>query len=192
MKTIAALVALFAAATSAFADVKIPTIIGDRMVLQRDKAVPIWGWAEAGEAVTVEFAGQKKSATAGADGAWKVVLDPMPASAEGRALTITGKNTIALKDILVGEVWLCSGQSNMQFDLKQCTEADLEVMTAKYPTLRLISVPQVASQKPLTTFKGQWDACTPETTTTFSKIEFFFDRQLHLTLDVPMGLIDNS
>lgn len=192
MKSIAALLALLASSTPLFADVKIPTVIGDRMVLQRDKTVPIWGWAEAGESVTVEFAGQKKTATAGPDGGWKVALDPMPASAEGRVLTIAGKNTIALRDVLVGEVWVCSGQSNMQWNVNQSTEADLEALTAKYPNLRLISVPQVASQKPLTHFKGQWEACTPETAAQFSGVGYFFGRQLHLTLGVPVGLIDNS
>jgi sialate O-acetylesterase len=192
MKATAVLLALLAAASSAAADVKIPTILGDRMVLQRDKSVPVWGSAEAGEAVTVDFAGQKKTATAGADGAWRVVLDPMPASAEGRVLTIAGKNTIALKDVLVGEVWVCSGQSNMQWELHQSTEADLEVLTAKYPALRMISVPQVASQKPLTEFKGQWEACTPEVAKRFSAVGYFFGRQLHQTLGIPIGLIDNS
>ncbi|HYE97355.1 MAG TPA: sialate O-acetylesterase [Planctomycetota bacterium] len=190
----AALVLLFATvlASTAVADVKVPTVISDRMVLQRDKPVPVWGWADPGEAVTVEFAGQKKTATAGPDGAWKVALDPMPASAEGRAMSIAGKNRIELQDVLVGEVWLCSGQSNMQWSVSQCAEADLEIAAGKHPLIRLITVPQVASQKPLTEFKGQWEACTPQTVGSFSAVGYSFGRQLHLTLGVPVGLIDNS
>jgi sialate O-acetylesterase len=186
------LLSLLAAALPLLADVKVPTIIGDRMVLQRDKAVPIWGTAEAGESVSVAFAGQKKTATAGADGAWKVTLDPLAASAEGRDLVIQGKNTLTLREVLVGEVWVCSGQSNMQWSVSQSTEADLEILTAKFPLIRLISVPQVASQKPLTEFKGQWEACTPQTVGQFSGVGYFFGRVLHQALGIPIGLIDNS
>lgn len=183
---------LLATAATALADVKVPTVIGDRMVLQRDLAAPIWGWAAPGEEVSVEFAGQKKAAVAGADGAWKVKLDPLPASAEGRTLTIRGKNVLELKDVLVGEVWLCSGQSNMQFDVAQSYEAELVMAAAKYPRIRMISVPQVASQKPLTEFKGQWEAVSPATVGRFSGVGYFFGRRIHEIIDIPVGLIDNS
>ena len=107
-------------------------------------------------------------------------------------MTISGKNRIELSDILVGEVWLCSGQSNMQWSVSQSSEADLEIAAANHPRIRLISVPQVASQTPLTAFKGQWEACSPQTVGSFSAVGYSFGRQLHRTLGVPIGLIDNS
>jgi sialate O-acetylesterase len=179
-------------AAPAFADVKVPTIIGDRMVLQRDKTVPIWGWADPGESVSVEFAGQTVSSAAGGDGAWRVQLAPLAASADGRTLIVRGKNRLEFQDVLVGEVWVCSGQSNMQWSVSQSNDADLETATAKYPLIRLISVPQAASQKPLNEFKGRWEACSPETVGSFSGVGYYFGRQLHQTLGIPIGLIDNA
>ena len=99
------------------ADVKLPPVIGSGMVLQREMAVPVWGWAEAGEEVTVSFAGQTKKTKAGNDGKWTVSLDPLKANGNGSALTVTGKNKITLENVLVGEVWICSGQSNMEWSV---------------------------------------------------------------------------
>src|SRR5206468_9038251 len=107
-------------------------------------------------------------------------------------LPITGKNKLAVDDVLVGEVWICSGQSNMQWEVKQANDGDLETKTAKFPKIRLISVPQVGTQEPQDDFKGKWEVCTPETAATFSAVGYFFGRQLHQTLDVPIGLIDDA
>ena len=122
------------------ADVVLPDVISDAMVLQREQPVPIWGKAEPGEAVTVSFAGQTKKTTADKDGQWRVTLDPMRASATPAVLIIAGKNRIELKDILVGEVWLVSGQSNMQLILSQTANGEAVIAAANHPLLRLFNV----------------------------------------------------
>ncbi len=181
------------AATGLQAGLKLPAIIGDHMVLQRDLANPIWGWADPGADVTVAIAGQTHQAKAGEDGKWKVALTPLPVSREALSMTISSKDeTLTLSDILVGEVWICSGQSNMQWSVKQSDDPDLEIATANYPNIRLITVPLVGTQEKQDDFKGQWDPCTPETVGDFSGVGYFFGRQLHQTLDVPIGLIDNA
>jgi sialate O-acetylesterase len=190
--TILVLVALSSAGTLR-AELKLPAIIGDHMVLQQKQANPIWGWDTPGTTVTVTFAGQEKSAVASAgSGKWVVKLDPLPANAEPAVLTIKGTSERAVQDVLVGEVWICSGQSNMQWDLRQSDDGDLDALTAKLPQLRLISVPQVGTQDLKDDFQGAWAACTPETAPTFSAVGYYFGRQLHETLDVPVGLIDNA
>jgi sialate O-acetylesterase len=173
------------------ADVKVPAIIGSHMVLQRDQKDRVWGWAEPGEEITVAINGQSKTAQAGADGSWQVVLDPMPAGGP-HTMSIKGQNAITLDDILVGEVWICSGQSNMQWPVAASNDADLEIATAKYPRIRLISVPQVGTQEPQKDFRGEWRVCRPETVGGFSAVGYFFGRELHQILDVPIGLIDNA
>lgn len=179
-------------ACAARAELKLPAIFGDNMVLQQKLANPVWGWDAPGTQVTVKFAGQTKQASAGADGKWTVKLDPLPANAEPAAMQIAGSSARELKNILVGEVWVCSGQSNMQWDVNSSWDADLEKLTAKHPKIRLISVPQVGTQELQTDFKGQWDECTPQTVGQFSAVGFSFGRVLHQALDVPVGLIDNA
>lgn len=174
------------------AELKLPAIIGDQMVLQQQQADPIWGWDTPGTTVTVNFAGQAKSATADQDGKWTVKLDPMPANATPQVMTIKGSSERTLQNILIGEVWMCSGQSNMQFSLSGDWNGDIEALGGSLPAVRLISVPQVGTQQPQTDFKGAWAACTPETTREFSAVGFFFGRYLHQILGVPVGLIDNS
>lgn len=179
--------------SAAHAELRLPAIIGDHMVLQRNQANPIWGWDAPGTTVTVSFAGQTHSAVASdGTGRWSVKLNPLPANAEPSVLTIKGTNEKAVQDVLVGEVWICSGQSNMQWELRQSDDGDLEALTAKLPRLRLISVPQVGTQELKDDFQGAWTSCTPETAATFSGVGYFFGRQLLETLDVPVGLIDNA
>jgi sialate O-acetylesterase len=172
-------------------DVKLPAIFGSHMVLQRGQNDRVWGWADAGEEVTVRFNGQSKTTKAGADGKWTITLDPMPAGGPF-AMTVEGKNTVALDDVLVGEVWICSGQSNMQLAVSEANDGDLEARTAKYPEIRLITVPQVGTQEPQEDFKGRWEVCTPDSVKSFSAVGYFFGRQLYQTLGVPIGLIDDS
>ncbi|UUO08266.1 sialate O-acetylesterase [Blastopirellula sp. J2-11] len=173
------------------AEVQVPALFTDHMVLQRDLPVVVWGTAAKGEEVAVSVASLEGKTTADADGHWKVKLGELPAGGPHR-LVIQGKNEIAIEDVLVGEVWVCSGQSNMQWPIDRAIDADLEVMTAKLPQLRLITVPNVAAQSPKSDFNGKWEVCTPETVKGFSAVGYFFGRQLQQTLDVPVGLIDNS
>jgi sialate O-acetylesterase len=184
--------ALALGANSATAEVKVPALFTPHMVLQQNQADRVWGWADPGEEVTVAFADQKKTAKADDKGAWSVTLDPLKASAEPRTLTIRGKNTIEIGDVLVGEVWVCSGQSNMQWDVNLANDPDLESLAASFPQIRLISVPQIGTQETRNDFQGAWAVCTPETVRGFSAVGFFFGRQLHQTLGVPVGLIDNA
>ncbi len=188
----AAILASIILAPAAMAELKLPAVIGDHMVLQQKQANPIWGWDAPGTRVTVTIADQSKSAEAGDDGKWTVKLDPMPANAEPAVLTIEGTSKRELQDVLVGEVWMCSGQSNMGFNVGGDWKADVETLASNHPNLRLISVPQVGTQELKTDFNGRWEASTPETCRNFSAVGFFFGRYLHEILDVPVGLIDNA
>lgn len=184
---------LFASGGIASAGLKLPAMIGHHMVLQRDIENPIWGWADPGADVTVVMEGQSLQAKADEQGRWVVKLAPMTGSHYAMRMTIqSGAKQIVLSNIVVGEVWVCSGQSNMQFAVDQAYDADLEVATANYPNIRLITVPQTGTQEVQDDFKGQWDMCTPETVGQFSAVGYYFGRQLHETLGVPIGLIDNS
>lgn len=187
------LIALAAAAMApaARADVTLPNIFSDHMVLQRDLKDPVWGWAEPGEEITVSIAGQTHETKAGEDGSWRVVLDPMPAGGP-HALAVKGKNEVKFHDVLVGEVWICSGQSNMQWSVDISNDPDLEALSASYPNIRFVSVPQVGTQEERKNFDGKWEACTPETVKQFSAVGYFFGRQLYQTIGVPIGLIDNA
>jgi sialate O-acetylesterase len=186
-----AAVAGFGRAVPARADVKLPNIFGDHMVLQRDQPDKVWGWAEPGEEVKVSIGDQSKSTKAGADGSWSVMLDPLPVGGP-HELKIQGKNSVTFKDVLIGEVWICSGQSNMQWDVASANDGDLEAKAADFPKIRLISVPQVGTQEPQKDFSGKWEVCSPKTAPSFSAVGYFFGRQLYRTLKVPIGLIDDS
>jgi len=177
---------------TARADVRLPKIIGDHMVVQQGMAVPIWGWADPGEKVTVTFGDCRKSATADADGKWMVKLDAMEAGGPARAMTVEGKNTITLADVLVGEVWVGSGQSNMQWTVERSDNAQAEIAAANYPKIRLFTVARKTAEEPLDDCEGSWAACTPETVPGFSAVAYFFGRYLHEKLDVPVGLINTS
>lgn len=182
---------IFGAPNEASADVKLPAIFGSHMVLQREQKDRVWGWAEPGEDVTVEIAGQSKTAKAGSDGAWHVMLDPMPAGGP-HTMTVKGRNTVKFDDVQIGEVWICSGQSNMQWAVGGAKDADLELIAARHPNIRLITVPNVGTQEPQKDFRGQWVTCRPETVGGFSAVGYFFGRQLQQTLGVPVGLINDA
>ena len=136
------LVLLLLTATSAVADVKLARVFADHMVLQRDQPLPVWGWAEAGEQITVSLAGVQTMATANGDGKWMAKLAPLPGGGPHQ-MVVAGKNTVTLSDVLIGEVWVCSGQSNMQWSLRQATKADAEIAAADHPRLRFFSVPRL-------------------------------------------------
>lgn len=179
--------------SSASAEVRLPNIFSDHLVLQQKQANKIWGWADAGEVISVSIAGQNHTASPGPDGRWEVTLDSLDAGGP-HALTVSGKNQkIELKDILVGEVWVCSGQSNMQWSVKNSSDPDLEGLAANFPQIRMINFPQTGSQEPILDHpKVHWQVCSPETVSTFSAVGYFFGRQLHQTLGVPVGLINNA
>ena len=175
------------------AELKLPAIIGDHMVLQQKQADPIWGWDTPGAKITVTFAGQTKTAEAGSDGKWTVKLDAMPANDQPQNIKVSdGTQTIEVADVLVGEVWMCSGQSNMGFTLREDWNADVELAAANLPTLRLIKVPNLGTQELQEDFKGSWKSSTPQSAAVFSAVGFFYGRYLHQILNVPVGLIDNS
>ena len=193
--------AICLAAASARSEVTLPRILGDHLILQRDRAVPIWGRAAAGEKVTVRFAGQEKTTTASAEGRWKISLDALRASAAARDLVVTGTNTLTLHDVLVGEVWLCSGQSNMEMALgvlaagaqpESAHDSALaeELKTAAYPAIRLFRVEK--KRQPPDVVSDGWTESRGDALAHFSAAGFFFGRELHRELGVPIGLIESA
>lgn len=175
------------------AEIQLPAVISSHMVLQQNLANPVWGWESPGATVSVSFAGQKKSAVADKDGKWTVKLDPLPANASPQSMEIrSGAQSVTLSDILIGEVWVCSGQSNMGFQLRSDWNGDLEAAASNLPNLRLIRVPQVGTQQLQNDFKGEWRPSTPETASNFSAVGFLFGRAIHQIVGVPVGLIDNA
>jgi len=173
------------------AEVRLPAIFSDHMVMQQNQRDRIWGWADPGEEVVVSIEQQSRSVRADQHGKWLVELEPMPAGGP-HTLTIKGKNEIRLEDVLIGEVWVCSGQSNMEFPVSSANDGDLEVRAAKFPKIRLVTIPRAGTQEPQHDFKGAWQLCSPDSVRDFSAVGYYFGRQLHQTLDVPVGLIDNS
>ncbi len=174
------------------AELKLPAIIGDHMVLQQKHTNPIWGWDTPGTSVTVTFSGQTHTAKAGTDGKWMVKLRPVPANATPQKIAIAGTSKRELSDVLVGEVWMCSGQSNMQWSMSQTYTGDIEGAASNHPNIRLISVPQVGVQELKNDFQGKWEAANAETAKSFSAIGFLYGRYIHEIVGVPVGLIDNS
>jgi len=174
------------------AELKLPTIIGDHMVLQQKQSNPVWGWDTPGTKVTVTFSGQTKSVTAGQDGRWEVKLDPVNANATPQVIAVAGTTKRVIQDVLVGEVWMCSGQSNMGFPLQRDWNGDLEAAASNLPNLRLIKVPNVGTQEMQSDFKGEWKASNAESAIGFSAVGFIYGRYLHNILHVPVGLIDNA
>ena len=172
---------------------RLPAVINSNMVLQRDMPVPIWGWGEAGEKVTVSFAGQKKETTAGKNGAWMVKLGKLKANASPSTLTVKGNEEIKLENILVGEVWICSGQSNMEWKVSQCANPKEEMARANHPKIRLFDVPgHTVHPLPQREGKGEWKVCSSQSVPGFSATGYYFGRRLHLSLGVPIGLIGSN
>ena len=178
---------------TAAADVTMPPVLGNGMVLQRDLPVPVWGWADAGEKISVSFAGQTKTAKAGANGKWMVKLDPLKSNNKAASLTVTGNNKISLDNVLVGEVWICSGQSNMEWALGSSMNAKEEVATANHPQIRLFNVPgRTTSPLPKEKGAGSWQVCNPKSAIGFSAVGYFFGRRLQKVLGVPVGLVGSN
>ena len=193
------LAASLTAAPSLLAELKLPAIIGNHMVLQQKHSNPIWGWDTPGAKIAISFAGQNYSATAANDGKWTVNLAPLPASFTPQTLSIAGSNRVEIEDVLIGEVWMCSGQSNMQFVLADDWNGQLETAATNFPAMRLIQAPLVGTQDLQNDYRrspnesrGQWRSATPASAMRFSAVGFFFGRYIHQILNVPVGLIDNS
>jgi sialate O-acetylesterase len=183
----------FVLSPSVRADVVPALPFGDNAVLQRDKALPVWGTADAGEKVTVTFSGKTATTTADATGKWRVDLPALPASFVPADLVMKGKNTVTRTNILVGEVWLASGQSNMEMMVKESFEASLEIPgSARFPMIRHIRTDSKLSQVPQTTGSGMWKVAGPETTGDFTAIGYYFARALYENLNVPVGIINNT
>ena len=178
---------------SVLAEIKPAGVFGDNMVLQRNISVPVWGWGEPGEEVTVEFAGQKVSATTDETGKWMVRLKPLPAGTEGRELVIRGpKNTVMFKSVLIGEVWICSGQSNMAFTMGSSLNAQREIAEANYPQIRHITVLRRPNANLSKDTSGEWVICSPNSVSDFTAVGYFFGRDLFKALGLPVGLINSS
>ena len=187
-----AAIAVLLSAASARANVVLPDVISSGMVLQRDHAVPIWGQADPGESVTVRFANQSRTVIAGNDGKWRVNLDPLRANATPAIMTISGKNTIELKNILVGEVWLLAGQSNMQRLLRETANGEAAIAAADHPLIRLFNVSRQVAFKHQPPPLATWQPCSPETVKEFSAAGYYFGVELQQELKVPIGLINSS
>ncbi|MEE2856870.1 MAG: sialate O-acetylesterase [Planctomycetota bacterium] len=171
--------------------VDVPAVFSDHAVFQRDLPLPIWGTGDPGTEVTVQFAGQQKTAMVAKDGNWTTTLDPMPASAEGRTMTIEASDgTIEVKDILVGEVWLCGGQSNMEWAVRSSNDADAEIAAGDTPWLRRIKTPHLLSRTPQADIDCAWEVSTKESIGNFTAVGTFMARRLHQELGVPIGILD--
>ena len=198
-KLIAGLPVLLLAATG-FAEVKLPKVLSDHVVLQRGAPIHIWGWADPGEQVTVSLLSQKQTATGDDLGKWSVYLAPQPAGGPYN-ITIAGVNTITISDVLIGDVWLASGQSNMEMPLKGFPNSSVlkngaeEIANSTQPQIRLLRVHTRASDYPLPDLKDPdeiWTLCTPDTAADFSAVAYFFGREIQQQETVPVGLIDDT
>ncbi|MEN8829470.1 MAG: sialate O-acetylesterase [Lentimonas sp.] len=176
------------------AELVLPSIFSSHMVLQREQALPIWGKANPGATVAVAFAGQTKKTKADTDGQWRVDLEPLSASSAPRVMAVSSTfnadhSTIKFLDVLVGEVWLCSGQSNMEWSMTKSENAAAAIAAADHPGIRLFQSPKVPSERPLDTVNAQWKTCTPASVASFSAVAYYFGTRLQQELDVPVGLL---
>ena len=172
-------------------EVRMPAVFSDHMVLQRDRPLPIWGWADPSEKIRVAFGSEKAETTAGADGAWQCILRAQPVSAKGQTLTIEGKNQIHIEDVLLGDIWLCSGQSNMEWGLGGC-DAPEDIQKADFPGIRHFGVELHFAATPQKDVKGRWSVCTPQTSPGFTAVGFYFARRVFQETGVPIGLLRSS
>lgn len=175
------------------ADVRLPKIFGDGMVLQRNQPIAVWGWADPNETVSVTFNTQTVSATAGTDGTWQLHLAPQKAGGPYE-LVAEGKNTIRFKDVLVGEVWVCSGQSNMEWIVKNSANPEQEIASSDYPQIRHIKIQHTITGEPPGDLEGHptWKKAHPANTGEFTAVGYYYARELHRALGVPVGLINTS
>ncbi len=186
----------------------VSNVFQTNMVLQRDKPISVWGWAEPGESLVVSFNGRQQETSAAADRSWRVTLPAMAASSEPRTMTVKGaKKSLVLENILIGDVWVLGGQSNMEFPLDRIENGQLEIVSARYPNIRVLTVPAAEGPDRQLGFprlhewsswfgqhyrKGDWDVCSPEVVRELSAIGYVFARRVHMSSQVPIGVIDAS
>ena len=191
----------FGIATACHAELRLPNIFSDHMVIQRDQPITVWGWAKAGAQVDLSFAGRTAQKEADTEGRWEVELAAMPANVEPSTLmVVSGDTTIVVNNILIGDVWLCGGQSNMEWTLRSTRDADVEIPSADFPAIRFIRVPKVARLTPQDDFPvkspqdsvGNWRLCTSEYVENCTAVGYYFAKRIHRHLRVPIGLIDTS
>jgi len=173
------------------ADVRLPALIGDHMLIQQDMPVHLWGWADTGEEVTAAIGGNSASTTAGEDGRWSLYLNPLPAGGPHR-IEIRGKNRIEVDDALVGEVWVGSGQSNMVWPVERSNNAEKEIAAANDGRIRLFKVKLETADEPKEDVEGEWMVCSPQTVASFSGAGYFFARHLRAELQRPVGIIQSA
>ena len=174
------------------AEVKLPSIFSDNMVIQPNKPIKVWGWADKNEPVEIRFLNQTKKVKADKSGKWTLTLEPVSYGGP-YILEVKGKsNQIVSSNILVGEVWLCSGQSNMEWTVDKVDNADSEIANANYPQIRSFNVVKAISMKPEENFKGEWEVCSSSTVAGFSAVAYFFARKLNQELNIPIGIINSS
>ena len=177
---------------SVLANVKLPKIFGDNMVLQRGQLIPVWGWADKKEKITIRFNQQTKVVTADANGKWKINLAAETAGGPYQ-MVVSGKNNITISNILVGEVWVCSGQSNMEWRLQNTIDAEKEIIQADYPQIRHFEVTKAVAMQPKDDVAGgKWVTCSAATAGNFTAVGYYFAKQLQAQLKVPVGLINTS
>jgi sialate O-acetylesterase len=188
---VCSVIALLAGVSSA--NVRLPAVISDNMVLQAGSRVSLWGWADPNEEIGVTRSWRQADLTVQADdrGRWVFQIDA-PDIGGPYEMTFKGKNTVAVKNILVGEVWICSGQSNMEMAVRSAASAEQEAAAANYPQIRLFTVEKKVAEKPLDDCRGKWVACSPETVGNFSAVGYFFGREIHKEIKQPVGLIHTS
>lgn len=187
-----ALLCLLLVAASVRADVTLGPLFTDHAVLQRDKTLPIWGRAEPGEHVIVSLGEQKVGTTADDSGRWLVLLEPMAAATTPLELTAEGKTTAKATDVLLGDVWLCSGQSNMEWPVSKAANAEAEIAAANLPLIRHIRIEHAQAERAAAEAKGAWETCSPQTVGAFSAVAYFFAREIQPRMNVPVGLINCS
>lgn len=171
-------------------DVVLAPLLADGAVLQRDRPIPVWGHAASGETIKVTFRDESVVTTASADGRWRVILRPRSALTEPSELIVQGRDTVRVRDMLVGDLWLCGGQSNMAFTVYRGLNADAEIGAANFPLIRHYLVPRRVAEKPGEDTSGVWQICHPDSVADFSAVAYFFARDLVLRYGVPIGLVN--